>query len=103
MPKRCSLACDTLRGVRRCELELPEAATVAEALAMAQRLLGDIVDWQRAAVGIYGRVCDRNDVPADGERIEVYRRLAADPRAARRERVARRARVAGDIRRAPGT
>ncbi len=95
MSKRCSLACDTLEGMQCCQLELPEAATVAEALRLAQQLLGNIVDWQHAPVGIYGRVCGRDHVPADGERIEVYRRLLADPRAARRARVARIRRLRG--------
>jgi len=96
VPKRCSLACDTPEGVRCCELQLPEAATVAEALAAGRRLLGDIVDWQHATVGVYGRVCGRDYVPAEGERIELYRPLPADPRAARRARAAR-------VRKAPGT
>lgn len=96
MSKRCSVACDTPQGVRCCELELAEGATVGQALAAARRLLGDVVDWQHAPVGIYGRVCERDYVPADGERIELYRSLAADPRAARRARAAR-------VRRPPGT
>jgi putative ubiquitin-RnfH superfamily antitoxin RatB of RatAB toxin-antitoxin module len=72
-----------------CELELSETATVADALAVARARLGEVIDWEHAAVGVYGRLCTREQVPADGDRIELYRALRVDPRAARRARVAR--------------
>ncbi|HEX4023715.1 MAG TPA: RnfH family protein [Steroidobacteraceae bacterium] len=90
MPKRCSVACDTPGGIVLCELELPEGATIAEALAAARGHLGADagagIDWERAAAGIYGRTYPREHVPADGERIELYRPLQADPRTRRRAR-----------------
>jgi putative ubiquitin-RnfH superfamily antitoxin RatB of RatAB toxin-antitoxin module len=87
--KRCTLACDTAQGVRICELELAATATVAEALAAARAwLVEQAADWEHAAVGVYGRVCSREYVPADGERIELYRPLQVDPRAGRRARAA---------------
>ena len=75
-------------------LELAEAATVGDALAGARQLAGDVaVPWE-GLVGIFGALCDRNAVPRDGDRIEIYRALKADPKDSRRERVkaARRAR-----------
>ena len=73
-------------------LELPETATVGEALECARALAGDVaVPWE-APTGIFGALCDRNAVPRDGDRIELYRPLKADPKESRRERVqARRA------------
>ena len=56
------------------------------------------IAWESAAVGIFGVVCAREFVFADGDRIEIYRPLAVDPRAARRERAAgakRRGRASG--------
>lgn len=98
MPKHCSVACETSAGVMLCQLELPDAATIADALAMARRLLGEtLADWDGGATGIYGQQCPRQHVPADGARIELYRPLASDPRAARRARVA----VTRPLRRGP--
>ena len=89
MSKRCSIACDTGQGVLLCELELPDRATIADALAAARLRLGDeAVDWEQAATGIYGRTYPREHVPVDGDRIELYRALQIDPRTRRRARVA---------------
>lgn len=57
---------------------------------------------ESAAVGIFGVVCAREFVFADGDRIEIYRPLAVDPRAARRERAAGAKRRAGFGLRATG-
>ncbi|MGH8141273.1 MAG: RnfH family protein [Steroidobacteraceae bacterium] len=89
MAKCCTVVCDTPAGIVGCELQLPDGATIAEALAAARERLGEqAADWERAAVGIYGQTCPRTHVPADGERIELYRALQVDPRAGRRARAA---------------
>jgi putative ubiquitin-RnfH superfamily antitoxin RatB of RatAB toxin-antitoxin module len=89
MVKCCSVVCDTPAGIVSCELELADDATIAEALAAARARLGEqAADWERAAAGIYGQVYPREHVPADGERIELYRPLQVDPRAGRRARAA---------------
>jgi uncharacterized protein len=68
-------------------LELADAATVGDALRNARGLAGDVaVPWE-GPVGIFGALCDRNAVPRDGDRIEIYRALKADPKESRRERV----------------
>ncbi|MFI4869791.1 MAG: RnfH family protein [Steroidobacterales bacterium] len=95
MPKRCTVACDTPGGIRECELDLPEASTIAVALGAARRVLGDsAADWEHAATGIYGTLHGREHIPADGDRIELYRSLRIDPRAKRRARAAQAAREA---------
>ncbi|MGH8207219.1 MAG: RnfH family protein [Steroidobacteraceae bacterium] len=87
------MVCDTPAGIVGCELELPDGATLAEALAAARERLGEhAADWERAAAGIYGQMYPREHVPADGERIELYRPLQVDPRALRRARAAAAAR-----------
>jgi uncharacterized protein len=73
---------------------LTAPATVAEALALARsdpEYAG--IDWERAAVGIFGARVDRQRRLQNGDRIEIYRALALDPKTARRAR-AERARAA---------
>lgn len=70
---------------RRARLELEEGATVRTALAAAGRT------GVRAA-GIHGRQVALDTRLADGDRIEIYRPLRVDPKAARRQRALRRAR-----------
>lgn len=87
MSKHCTVACDTPDGVQVCELELPDSATIAVALAAARLVLGSsVTDWERAATGIYGTTHPRDHITADGDRVELYRGLKTDPRAARRAR-----------------
>jgi putative ubiquitin-RnfH superfamily antitoxin RatB of RatAB toxin-antitoxin module len=85
--KRCLIAVDTAAEPVLLELTLPAAATIAAALVAARPHLGNAeVDWDRAATGIWGVRCDRATVPRDGDRIELYRALPADPRQRRRQR-----------------
>jgi len=37
-------------------------------------------------IGIFGKLAKLNQVPQDGDRIEIYRPLIADPKAARKQR-----------------
>jgi putative ubiquitin-RnfH superfamily antitoxin RatB of RatAB toxin-antitoxin module len=88
--KPCSIVCDTPAGLKSCELQTSDEATIDDALALARIALGDsAADWEHAAIGIYGRIRPRNFVFAAGDRIELYRPLQLDPRARRRERAKR--------------
>jgi uncharacterized protein len=76
-------------------VELPVGATVAEAVQQAQLqavAAGEAgeVPWDSNSLGIFGEPCRREDVPADGDRVEIYRPLINDPRVSRRARVRRR-------------
>jgi uncharacterized protein len=65
-------------------------ATVADALALAAAdpdFHG--IDVAGSPVGIFGRAVPRSRVLQPGDRLEIYRALAADPKQARRERVQR--------------
>jgi len=69
------------------ELALPAPATVADALAgsgLAARHEGLALDELR--VGVWGRLCGRDQALRDGDRVEVYRPLTVDPKEARRLR-----------------
>jgi putative ubiquitin-RnfH superfamily antitoxin RatB of RatAB toxin-antitoxin module len=89
--KRCSVVCDTPAGIRGCDLQLPDDATIDAAMTAARVQLGDAaVDWQHAATGIFGKLRARSFVWSDGDRLELYRPLQLDPRVRRRERSAPR-------------
>lgn len=73
-------------------LDLPENATVlVAARAISERAeslfrhLNDI-ESGRAHLGVWGKVVLPTDVLKDGDRLEFYRPLLADPKTARRER-----------------
>jgi|SRR5688572_16408807 putative ubiquitin-RnfH superfamily antitoxin RatB of RatAB toxin-antitoxin module len=69
------------------QVTLADPDTIAEALEQARAQAGSLeVPWE-GEVGIFGALCDRNAVPRDGDRIEIYRPLRADPKVSRRERV----------------
>ena len=46
------------------------------------------IDLVHCAVGIFGMSANPDRLLADGDRIEIYRPLAADPKSARRARAA---------------
>jgi uncharacterized protein len=86
--KRCVVAYATRDEQWLWSVELPGDATVAEVLNEARALSKrDDVPWGSAPLGIFGQPCQRTDVPADGDRIELYRPLASDPRERRRQQV----------------
>lgn len=67
----------------RVRLALEPGATVA----MALRAAGHAAD---IPAGLYGRRVSPDAPLADGDRVEIYRPLRADPREARRARARRR-------------
>ncbi|MGB8692158.1 MAG: RnfH family protein [Steroidobacteraceae bacterium] len=85
--KRCLVAVDTPAGPLLCEVQLAASDPVDAALQAARNALGESgADWQGALVGIWGQCQARTAIPADGDRIELYRPLSADPRQRRRQR-----------------
>jgi putative ubiquitin-RnfH superfamily antitoxin RatB of RatAB toxin-antitoxin module len=93
--KRCLVAYATRAEQYLWRVELAPAASIADALAAARRQAPDLeIPWDEAPVGIFGERRARTDVPQEGDRIEIYRPLAHDPREARRARV-RQSRRAG--------
>jgi putative ubiquitin-RnfH superfamily antitoxin RatB of RatAB toxin-antitoxin module len=89
--KRCVVAYATREQQHLWSLTLPAAASVAEALLVARQLaslagVDEEIAWDTAQVGIFGEPCERSAIPAEGDRIEIYRPLADDPRERRRAR-----------------
>ena len=65
--------------------------TIADAIQAARSQAREAgVPWDSAPVGIFGEPRTRADVPADGDRIELYRPLRDDPRQRRRAQSVRR-------------
>jgi putative ubiquitin-RnfH superfamily antitoxin RatB of RatAB toxin-antitoxin module len=68
--------------------ELPAAATVGDALRAAgadQAFVG--IDIEGSPIGVFGAPARREQPLHPGDRVEIYRPLALDPKAARRARV----------------
>lgn len=47
------------------------------------------IDLNRQRVGIFGELAALNDAVHDGDRVEIYRPLRADPKEVRRRRAAK--------------
>ena len=68
-------------------IELQEGATVERALqAVAAMPPFADLPLDSMSVGIFGRLASRQTLLKEGDRLELYRPLAADPREARRRR-----------------
>ncbi|HAG0527381.1 TPA: RnfH family protein [Salmonella enterica] len=66
---------------------LEEGATVEEAIRASGLLeLRTDIDLAKNKVGIYSRPVKLTDTVQDGDRVEIYRPLIADPKASRRQR-----------------
>jgi hypothetical protein len=72
-------------GAQIVAIRLPEGATVSDALAMA--------GVEANQVGIFGKRVGLETRLADGDRVEIYRPLAMDPKEARRKRAASKGRA----------
>lgn len=70
-------------------LECEEGTTVREAIERSG-LLSCHAGIDPARVGIWGRRTDPDAAVRDGDRIELHRPLAADPKEVRRRRAGRR-------------
>lgn len=72
-------------------LDLPAGSTLqqaVEASGMLQRWPG--IDLDVAKFGIFGKLRPADTVLRDGDRVEVYRPLQADPKESRRRRAQHR-------------
>jgi hypothetical protein len=75
-------------GARVVSVELPAGATLRDALAAS----GFELDPGKQAFGIFGRRAALDDALAEGDRVEIYRPLALDPKEARRRRATKKRR-----------
>jgi hypothetical protein len=74
-------------------LEMPDGASALAAIRASGLLARHPEsDLARGKVGVFGKVVAPDTPLTDGDRVEIYRPLAVDPRAARRARAGRRPR-----------
>jgi hypothetical protein len=74
-------------------VELPEGGTVEQAIQRSGVLTAfPEIELQRAKVGIFGRPIALGTPVRDGDRVEIYRPLSADPKELRRRKAARASR-----------
>lgn len=72
------------------EVEIAEGATIEEAIRRSGILEAFAeIDLLRAKVGIFGQPATLGERVRDGDRVEIYRPLIADPKEARKERARR--------------
>ena len=69
-------------------LDLPPDSTVFDAV-QASGLLHHLPQAELGRVGVWGRQVTPETRLRDRDRVEIYRRLIADPKAVRRERAAK--------------
>lgn len=75
-------------------VELGTGATVRQAIETSRLLSGyPGIDLAVNPVGIYGERVALSRVLAEGERVEIYRPLVADPGEARKKKAARKKRT----------
>ncbi len=73
-------------------ITLASGATVADAIAASGLEAEFAIDASNLAVGVWSKVVARDTPINDGDRVEVYRPLTADPKEARRRRAGRSSR-----------
>lgn len=75
---------------------VPEGASLEQAIrcsGMLERF--PQIDLASMRIGVFGRLRERGELATPGDRIEIYRPLVADPKAARRQRAAKNRLKAG--------
>lgn len=73
-------------------VNVEQGSTVEQAIEQSGILeLRREIDLSSNKVGIYSRAVKLSDVVAEGDRIEIYRPLIADPKELRRQRAERSA------------
>jgi hypothetical protein len=71
-------------------LSVKEGTTVIQAIQQSGMTgLHPEIRIDQDGIGIYSRPCSRDTVLKEGDRIEIYRPLKADPKEARRRRADR--------------
>jgi putative ubiquitin-RnfH superfamily antitoxin RatB of RatAB toxin-antitoxin module len=62
------------------KLEVPDGSTVSEAIAHSGMLKQfPEIDLKRQKVGIFGKLTKLNAKVTEGDRVEIYREITADP------------------------
>ncbi len=83
----CELVADVMPRPRHINLKLLAGATVSDAVDAACEAWGEAGQaCRQLAVGVWGEAVQPTRPLRSGDRVELYRQLPNDPRAARRAR-----------------
>ena len=77
-------------------VQVVPGTTLAQAVEAAG--LGALLADEAVRIGVFGRLGSASDEACEGDRIEIYRELLADPKATRRRRAAQATKLRGDAR-----
>jgi putative ubiquitin-RnfH superfamily antitoxin RatB of RatAB toxin-antitoxin module len=78
-------------------LEVRQGMTIADAIAASGVLTRfPEIDLARNKLGLFGKLKSADTVVRDGDRIEIYRPLQADPMESRRRRARHKAAAGGE-------
>ncbi|MBD9357719.1 RnfH family protein [Methylomonas albis] len=70
-------------------LEVPEGSTIAEAIELSGVLTQyPEIDLESQKVGIFGKLAKLDAPVKEGDRVEIYRKITADPAQVQRRRAA---------------
>ncbi|MBV7485968.1 RnfH family protein [Bordetella sp. BOR01] len=87
----CVCHAESAAAVWQCTLALPPRATVGDAVrASGFEAQFPGRDAWALGVGVFGKSCQADTPLADGDRVEIYRPLAFDPKVSRRRRAEHR-------------
>jgi len=69
-------------------LEIPDGSTVEQAIQLSGVLKQfPEIDLQKQKVGIFGKIAKLDAPVQEGDRVEIYRQITADPNQVKRRRV----------------
>jgi putative ubiquitin-RnfH superfamily antitoxin RatB of RatAB toxin-antitoxin module len=69
-------------------LEVPDASTIEQTIKLSGVLRQfPEIDLSRQKVGIFGKMAKLDTVVQDGDRVEIYRQITADPNQVKRRRI----------------
>jgi uncharacterized protein len=71
------------------KLEVPDTSTIAEAIELSGLLKQyPEINLDEQKVGIFGKISKLETPLKEGDRVEIYRKITADPQQVQRRRVA---------------
>jgi hypothetical protein len=86
---RVEVACGLADRQRIYRVELAQGATARDAIVSCGVLREfDGIDLERNRIGVFAKPTTPDTVLRDGDRVEIYRPLIADPKESRKQRAA---------------
>jgi len=70
-------------------IDVPEDSTIKDVINISG-ILNQYpeIDLESQKVGVFGKIAKLDTIVKDGERVEIYRKITADPQQVQRRRVA---------------